>query len=169
MVSPHRICFCSFSSTQQHHGTAKGQSLGVNRLDLGHGDQNTSRAEPTTGKRCGLARENPKKSPLSSLLLAGLVPQTPLWGGGTPSPTNTGEGWSFSKPPAPISKNLRPTHNSGTQPAGLNPLETPEMRHLIKLTLSCMKSSSSLYKVHENLGKICIAIHTPASVLGGSS
>lgn len=96
-------------------------------------------------------------------------PRLGWFGGGTPSPTNTGEGRSFSNPAAPISKNLRPTHNSGTQPAGLNPLETPGMRHLVKLTLSCIKSSSSLYKVHENLGKICIVIHTPASVLGGSS
>lgn len=53
VVSLHRICFCSFSSTLQHRG--KGQNLGVNRLDFGHGDQNNSRAEPNAGKRRGLA------------------------------------------------------------------------------------------------------------------
>lgn len=54
--------FASVRFPQQHHGTAKGQSLGVNRLGLGHGHQNTSRAEPNTGKRCGLAGQNPTKS-----------------------------------------------------------------------------------------------------------
>lgn len=60
--------------------------------------------------------EKTPKVPLSSLLLAGLVSQTPREEEGPSSPANTERGWSFSNPPTPFSNNLRLTHDSGTQP-----------------------------------------------------
>lgn len=164
-MSPHRICFCSLSSTEQHQRTAKSQSLGVNGLDFGHGGENTSRAQSNTGKRHGLASENPE-SPSEKPPPGCLGIRDTLWGGGTPSPADMGVAGAFPTHQHHLPRTPDPPT---IQPAGLNPQETPEMRHSLQITPSCIKSSPSLYKVHENLGKICIAIHTPASVLGGSS